>query len=253
MSVASEITRLQNAKASLKTSINAKTDSEHQITSETIDDYSDFVDSITTGGGADLSDYFTLTITKGTSNMGGFANMIKLIPITTTIDGTDLSYAFSQYKGTTIPLIDTSNVTTFERMFNNAINLTTIPLLNTSKGVNFSNMFFACSSITTIPQIDTSRATNVNNMFNSCTNLTTIPIFDFSGCNRLYNTFANCPNFTDTSLDNILKICINSGVSQASRKTLIDVGFTSTNYPSSRIQALPSYNAFTTAGWTIGY
>ena len=31
MSIASEITRLQNAKASLKTSINAKTDINHQI------------------------------------------------------------------------------------------------------------------------------------------------------------------------------------------------------------------------------
>ena len=51
MSVASEITRIQNAKASLKTSINAKTDAQHQITNEKIDDYADFVDSITTGGG----------------------------------------------------------------------------------------------------------------------------------------------------------------------------------------------------------
>ena len=60
MSVASEITRIQNAKASLKTSINAKTDQQHQITNEKIDDYSDFVDSITSGGGISinsLSDY----------------------------------------------------------------------------------------------------------------------------------------------------------------------------------------------------
>lgn len=49
MSVASEITRIQNAKTSLKASINAKTDSEHQITNELIDDYADFVDSISTG------------------------------------------------------------------------------------------------------------------------------------------------------------------------------------------------------------
>lgn len=51
MSIASEITRLQNAKASLKASINAKTDSSHQIANETIDDYATFVDSISTGGG----------------------------------------------------------------------------------------------------------------------------------------------------------------------------------------------------------
>lgn len=51
MSVASEITRLQNAKASLKTSINAKTDAQHKITNETLENYSAFVDSITGGGG----------------------------------------------------------------------------------------------------------------------------------------------------------------------------------------------------------
>lgn len=50
MSVATEITRIQNAKASLKTSINAKTDSQHQITDETIDNYAGFVDSIQAGG-----------------------------------------------------------------------------------------------------------------------------------------------------------------------------------------------------------
>lgn len=49
MSIASEITRLQTAKSDLKTSINAKTDAQHQITTETLDDYADFVDSISTG------------------------------------------------------------------------------------------------------------------------------------------------------------------------------------------------------------
>ena len=50
MSVASELTRIKGAKNDLKASINAKTDSEHQITNETIDEYADFVDSITSGG-----------------------------------------------------------------------------------------------------------------------------------------------------------------------------------------------------------
>ena len=52
MSIASEITRLQNAKDALKTSINAKTDASHQITTELIDDYATFVDTISTGGGS---------------------------------------------------------------------------------------------------------------------------------------------------------------------------------------------------------
>ena len=46
MSIESEITRLQNAKTSLKASINAKTNAQNQITNETIDNYSSFVNSI---------------------------------------------------------------------------------------------------------------------------------------------------------------------------------------------------------------
>lgn len=55
MSIATEIERLQSAKASLKTSINAKNDSSHQIDDETIDDYADFVDNIQTGSGEDVT------------------------------------------------------------------------------------------------------------------------------------------------------------------------------------------------------
>lgn len=49
MSIASEITRLQSAKAALKTAINAKNDSSHQIDDETLEDYAGFVDTIQTG------------------------------------------------------------------------------------------------------------------------------------------------------------------------------------------------------------
>lgn len=49
MSIASEITRLQGAKSTLKTKLNAKNDQEHQITDETIDEYGSFVDTIPVG------------------------------------------------------------------------------------------------------------------------------------------------------------------------------------------------------------
>lgn len=56
MAIADEITRIQTAKSDLKTSINAKTDSSHQITNELIDDYASFVDSIQ-GGGVELTSF----------------------------------------------------------------------------------------------------------------------------------------------------------------------------------------------------
>ena len=44
MAISDEITRLQSAKAALKTAINNKNDSSHQIDNETLEDYSGFVD-----------------------------------------------------------------------------------------------------------------------------------------------------------------------------------------------------------------
>lgn len=86
MSVSSEITRIQNAKASLKTSINSKTDSQHQITTETIDDYADFVDSIQTGGGQPNLQEKTITITEdGTTIVepdSGYDGLSKVTVIT---------------------------------------------------------------------------------------------------------------------------------------------------------------------------
>lgn len=46
MSIANEVQRLQSAKQTLKTKINAKNDSSHQISNETLDAFGPFVDSI---------------------------------------------------------------------------------------------------------------------------------------------------------------------------------------------------------------
>ena len=147
----------------------------------------------------------------------------------TIVSGTDLSYAFRNYLGTSIPLLDTSNETNVNSMFSNAINLTTIPLLNLSSCTTFSSLFYNCSNLENVPILDTSHTT------------------------RLQNVFYGCTKLTDTSLNNILQMCINSNVTTTTRKKLTDLGFTSENYPASRIQALPSYNNFISAGWTIGY
>lgn len=49
MSIASEITRLQSAKATLKTKLNLRNDASHQITDELISQYGNFVDTIPQG------------------------------------------------------------------------------------------------------------------------------------------------------------------------------------------------------------
>jgi len=68
MSIATEISRLQSAKSSLKTSINAKLSS-GLIDDETIDEYADFVDNIQTGGGEASYKIITAELPNVTINL----------------------------------------------------------------------------------------------------------------------------------------------------------------------------------------
>lgn len=183
------------------------------------------------GSGADLSEYFTNTISDGTTNKPGYANMIKNIPSTTTVSGNSLNYAFDSIKGTTVPLLDTSNVVYMEYMFQNCVNLISIPLFDTSK---VKDMRYMC---------------------NGCTNLKNVPLLktsSLSGTNAFNSVFNGCLSLTDESLDNILQMCINATL-YSNTKTLARLGLSSSDYPTSRIQALPHYQDFINAGWTIGY
>ena len=148
------------------------------------------------------------------------------------------------------PLVDTSNVTNMNYMFYKCASLKEVPQLNTSNVTNMSYMFFNCTSLTEIPQFDTSNVTNMSYMFNNCTSLTEIPQFDTSNVINMSEMFSSCNNLTDTSIDNILQFCITSKIENGTLKYL---GFNSNVYPINRIEALPHYQDFLDAGWTIGY
>lgn len=202
---------------------------EKKGTQETIQasDFDTEIENLPSGGGADLSEYFTDTISAGTNvsalDSGWYATLKKIPALQ--VSGTSADYMFVGYIAD-LPMIDMSNV--------------------------ISMKYFASNSETTsIPQYDTSNVANMYYAFQNCSNLLNVPLLDTNRVTNLRNTFFNSPNLTDQSLDNILQMCINSLVS--SNKTLARLGFTSTDYPASRIQALPHYQDFIDAGWTIGY
>ena len=170
-----------------------------------------------------------------------------------------LTLTFNANSGDVIntQMIDTSLLTTFRNMFvNTTVEELDLSSWNTSKVTNMQNMFGSCKKLKTVKigtAFDTSSVTTMDSMFNNCLVLENIPAFNASKVTNFGGMFSNVgPNLTDESLDNILLTCI-SAVSYTGTKTLNKLSFPSGWYPASRIQALPHYQDFINAGWTIGY
>lgn len=166
---------------------------------------------------------------------------------------TNLSYKYMNNKELSIfPLVNTSNATNMYGMFNGCLALIGVPKFDTSNNTQMGNMFYNCQGLTSVPLFDTSKVTDMQAAFKNCNSLKNVPLFDTPKVQYMDTMFNSSPNLTDTSLDNILQMCINA-VSYKSTKTLNALGFSSSNYPATRIQALPHYQDFIDAGWTIGY
>ena len=192
---------------------------------------------------------------------------------------TSLSYKFSNNLNLMfMPLVDTSNATSAGQMFYGCRALITVADLNFNSvtGRGLESLFSGCNSLTnvgeikvsnitsikecfkdctklkTIPQLNTSNVTNMQGVFATCINLTDLPQLNTSKVTDMYNMFYNCMNLSNNSLDNVLLMCINA-TSYTGTKTLSQLGFQAIFTPASRIQALPHYQDFLDAGWTIGY
>ena len=163
-------------------------------TYKAIDDNLDGYSQVTVEtSGVDINDYYDLT--KRTS--GGMVYYIKQTPMIDTSDYTRMNYMFNDYpRLTTIPLLNTSKVTDMSSMFSYCSSLTTIPLLDTSKVNNMSSMFNYCPKLAKIPQLNTSKVTNMSSMFNDCKSLTTIPLLDTSKVTSVYSMFNYCSSLT---------------------------------------------------------
>ena len=214
-----EISRLQNAKATLKTKLNARNDSQHQIDDETIDQYGAFVDSIPQGGGGlDWSEIgynaepqsvidgfdYAKTIydnwdSSQTSLTQKFINDTDIVfmPLVDTSNANDLAACFYGCSSLIyVPSLNTNNVTDLRSTFNRCYSLQKVDLFNTSNVTSFGNAFEECRSIQEIPQFDTSNSTSFANTFYNCINLKTIPQLNFSKAINISNLFNQCNQLT---------------------------------------------------------
>lgn len=143
-------------------------------------------------GGGDISDYFTDTITYGTSAKSGWLNTIKKFP-TFSFSGTNASYMFYQFPQINIDLknIDTSNCNNMNYMFSYCKAPTLdVSKLKTDKCTNMSYMFNNCTSkLIGYENFNTSKVTTFQNAFNNGTCL--YGVVDLSNWNFQANTYSN--------------------------------------------------------------
>lgn len=153
-----------------------------------------------------------------------------------------------------MPLVDSSNITSMVSAFSADYALISMPLLNTENVTSMIECFSYDTALTSVPKFNTKKVKNMQKMFINCYALASVPLFDTSGItgsSSFTYMFSNCNKLTDTSLDNILQMCINA-TGYTGTKNLSTLGITNTGiYSTSRIQALPHYQDFINAGWTI--
>ena len=238
MSVVDQITRLSNAKAAIKTSIENKGVTVSNDVK--LDAYPALIDSIEAGGGSGEThvnpEFYDLRTQNGTDFDHLFANIhfgfgsfdesfIQFIENLDTSKVTNMDYTFSNTGWSFAPrkYLDlskwkTDNITTASYAFYSSSYIQSISLA----GCNFSNleemdnMFYYCDSLITIDfsGCDTSKVTRVNSMFNYCKNLTTVTgELDLSGLtNGFYpasydNPVSYCNKLETLYLKNIYKKC----------------------------------------------
>ena len=142
MSIATELTRIQTAKADIKASIEAK--GVTVPSNALIDTYADYVDEISGGGGGqaeeDLKnlierDITSITIPSGTTKIGNnaFRDCTYLTSVTIPSGVTSIgSYAFNQCRDLTSVTISDSVTSISDRAFNQCSGLTSVTIQATT-------------------------------------------------------------------------------------------------------------------------
>lgn len=158
----------------------------------------------------------------------------------------------------------TSGVTDMSGTFKECFVLKTIKGLNkwnTSSATTTADMFRECKIIKNIDlsSFNTANVTSFNNMFYNCNKLEHINFgtnFSFAGLKStsgLSNLFYYNKELDGDTINQLMHLLATTATNYTGTKTLKQLGFTNSNNPATRIQALSNYQEFINAGWTIGY
>lgn len=174
-----------------------------------------------------------LTLSASGSMQYAFADCTRLERIEDGLDTADVTSISEAFRGCSslnyLYELDLSSCTTCYRAFQNCTSLEHAPYINSiNTGGNFQQMFWNCSSLKTLPPYNLHTPNNLTNMFQG--------------------TGSNLDENSRRNILGMLAACTYSGT-----KTLAHLGFTASMYSAASWQALPNYNSFVAAGWSIGY
>lgn len=138
--------------------------------------------------------------------------------------------------------------------FSNMTSLESVPLFDTSNVTSFSNTFSMCTSIQVLPFFNTISATTLISMFNGCTSLSVIPLFNTSNVTNMQSMFAGCtilkqiPQFNTNSANNFQTIATG-----CSSLALFEINATSITNTTAMFNLTPSLQKVVLNGLTRGF
>ena len=187
MSIATEIQRLQTAKADIKTAIEEKG---VEVGIGTIDTYAEKISEISVGGNGDFYDTFWDTF-QDNGNRRIYFECFKL-------GWTDENY------NPKYPIVtsDSGNTNAYDIfIYNNNITDTKVDI-DISQSKSTRSLFMSCTKLVTIRKIITSeKVTSYTSCFTNCTNLENVT---FEGVIVANIDFSSSSKLSDASIQNII-------------------------------------------------
>lgn len=117
-----------------------------------------------------------------------------------------------------VPLFDTSSITSMAGMFMGARSISELPLFDTRNVTNMQDMFRDCGALSTIPRFDTHNVTNMSGMFQSAFLLSTVPLLDTANVTNMNSMFQACwrllsiPHFNTAKVVTMRQMCQQCGL-----------------------------------------
>lgn len=105
---------------------------------------------------------------------------------------TSMKYTFYMCSFSSIPLMDTSSVTSMEYAFGGNGSLSSVPSFSTNNVTNFTHIFYECSALRSAPAFDLSSAVNVSYMYYRCSELITAPAMSTGSIENFNYMFSGC-------------------------------------------------------------